>query len=232
MRDSYLADALAFLVTTVFDLYILVVMLRFLFQWVRADFYNPVSQFVVQLTNPPLRFLRRFVPGLGGVDLAALVLMLALKFLERWVVLGIQGVGAGPVAALILAVADLIDLAISVFMVSVLVQVPAKFRRDAPGAQVPRQKHRSGLGQQFVDKAGRQRLSLVYQDELFPLYLQVVGDECHDRYGDFLVRCLGQCQRALLAVHDPGNTTLIAVNRDAQGSALSDPLVAGRSGTA
>ena len=123
MRDSYLADALAFLVTTVFDLYILVVMLRFLFQWVRADFYNPVSQFVVQLTNPPLRFLRRFVPGLGGVDLAALVLMLALKFLERWVVLGIQGVGAGPVAALILAVADLIDLAISVFMVSVLVQV-------------------------------------------------------------------------------------------------------------
>ena len=123
MRDSYLADALAFLVTTVFDLYILVVMLRFLFQWVRADFYNPVSQFVVQLTNPPLRFLRRFVPGLGGVDLAALVLMLALKFLERLVVLGIQGVGAGPVAALILAVADLIDLAISVFMVSVLVQV-------------------------------------------------------------------------------------------------------------
>ena len=123
MRDSYLTDALAFLVTTVFDLYILVVMLRFLFQWVRADFYNPVSQFVVQLTNPPLRFLRRFVPGLGGVDLAALVLMLALKFLERWVVLGIQGVGAGPVAALILAVADLIDLAISVVMVSVLVQV-------------------------------------------------------------------------------------------------------------
>ena len=123
MRDSYLADALAFLVTTVFDLYILVVMLRFLFQWVRADFYNPVSQFVVQLTNPPLRFLRRFVPGLGGVDLAALVLMLALKFLERWVVLVIQGVGAGPAAALVLAVADLVDLAISVFMVSVLVQV-------------------------------------------------------------------------------------------------------------
>lgn len=96
VRDSYLTDAPAFLVTTVFDLYILVVMLRFLFQWVRGDFYNPVSQFVVQLTNPPLRFLRRFVPGLGGVDPAALVLMLALKFLERWVVLGIQGVGAGP----------------------------------------------------------------------------------------------------------------------------------------
>lgn len=123
MRDSYLANALAFLVTTAFDLYILVVMLRFLFQWVRADFYNPVSQFVVQLTNPPLRFLRRFVPGLGGVDLAALVLMLALKFLERGVVLGLQGVGAGPAAALVLAVADLVDLAISVFMVSVLVQV-------------------------------------------------------------------------------------------------------------
>lgn len=123
MSQSYLVDAGAFLVTTVFDLYILVVMLRFLFQLVRADFYNPVSQFVVQLTNPPLRFLRRFVPGLGGVDVAALVLMLALKMLERWIVLGMQGVAAGPVAALLLAIADLLDLAVSVFMVSILVQV-------------------------------------------------------------------------------------------------------------
>ncbi len=123
MSQSYLVDAGAFLVTTVFDLYILVVMLRFLFQLVRADFYNPVSQFVVQLTNPPLRYLRRFVPGLGGVDVAALVLMLALKMLERWIVLGMQGVAAGPVAALLLAIADLLDLAVSVFMVSILVQV-------------------------------------------------------------------------------------------------------------
>lgn len=123
MSQSYLVDAGAFLVTTVFDLYILVVMLRFLFQLVRADFYNPLSQFVVQLTNPPLRYLRRFVPGFGGVDVAALVLMLALKMLERWIVLGMQGVAAGPVAALLLAVADLLDLAVSVFMVSILVQV-------------------------------------------------------------------------------------------------------------
>lgn len=123
MSQSYLVDAGAFLVTTVFDLYILVVMLRFLFQLVRADFYNPVSQFVVQLSNPPLRYLRRFVPGFGGVDVAALLLMLVLKFVERWIVLGMQGVTVGPVAALLLAVADLLDLAISVFMVSILVQV-------------------------------------------------------------------------------------------------------------
>jgi YggT family protein len=123
VSQSYLADAGAFLVTTVFDLYILVVMLRFLFQLVRADFYNPVSQFVVQASNPPLRYLRRFIPGLGGVDVAALVLMLALKVLERWIVLGMQGVAAGPVALGLLATADLLDLAISVFMVSILVQV-------------------------------------------------------------------------------------------------------------
>lgn len=123
MSQSYLVDAGAFLVTTVFDLYILVVMLRFLFQLVRTDFYNPVSQFVVQLSNPPLRYLRRFVPGFGGVDVAALLLMLVLKFVERWIVLGMQGVAVGPVAALLLAVADLLDLAISVFMVSILVQV-------------------------------------------------------------------------------------------------------------
>ena len=53
--------------------YLTVVLLRFLLQLARADFYNPISQFVVKATNAPLRPLRRVIPGIGGVDGASLL---------------------------------------------------------------------------------------------------------------------------------------------------------------
>lgn len=123
MSGSYLGEAGSFLVSTVIDLYILVLMLRFLFQLVRADFYNPVSQLVVRLTTPVLRVVRRVVPGYGGVDWASVVLVLLLKLLERALVLGIGGVRAGPGALVLLAVADLLGLLINIFVVAVLAQV-------------------------------------------------------------------------------------------------------------
>lgn len=69
------ASAILFLVNTLCSLYGMVVLLRFLLQLVRADFYNPLSQFVVKATNPLLRPLRRVIPGAFGIDFAALVLL-------------------------------------------------------------------------------------------------------------------------------------------------------------
>jgi YggT family protein len=54
MGDDYLTNPLEFLISTLFSLYIMAVMLRFLLGLVRADFYNPVSQFLVRITNPLL----------------------------------------------------------------------------------------------------------------------------------------------------------------------------------
>ena len=54
MTGGYFADAGLFLVDTVLGLYILIVLLRFLFQLAGADFYNPLSQFIVKASNPPL----------------------------------------------------------------------------------------------------------------------------------------------------------------------------------
>ena len=59
MNGAYLGNAGVFLVQTLFGLYILALMLRFLLQWARADFYNPLVQLLVKLTNPPLLPLRR-----------------------------------------------------------------------------------------------------------------------------------------------------------------------------
>ena len=67
-------QAVLFLIDTAFSLYLMVVILRLWLQLVRADFYNPFSQFVVKATNPLVLPLRRLIPSLGSLDTATLLL--------------------------------------------------------------------------------------------------------------------------------------------------------------
>lgn len=120
--NGYLLNPVEFLITTLFQLYIILVMLRFLLQWVRADFYNPFSQFIVKVTNPLLKPLRRFVPGIGGIDMASVVLMLLLQFISLALVLLIRGGGIELLALIIWSLAELIELAFNVFIFSIIIQ--------------------------------------------------------------------------------------------------------------
>lgn len=110
MSAGYFLNPVVFLIDTLFGLYILMVMLRFLLQSVRADFYNPVSQFLVKVTNGPLRPLRRIIPGWGGIDNASLVLLFLLQFIGLGLILFLSG--ATPDVTLIpgLAVASITKL--------------------------------------------------------------------------------------------------------------------------
>lgn len=67
-------NSLSFLINTLFDLYIMVVILRIWLQAARADFYNPFSQFIVKATQPVVGPLRRVIPSIGSIDLATIVL--------------------------------------------------------------------------------------------------------------------------------------------------------------
>lgn len=64
---------LTFIVPTIIQLYIIILLLRVWMQWVRADFYNPFSQFVVKVTQPIVGSLRRFIPAVGAIDTATLL---------------------------------------------------------------------------------------------------------------------------------------------------------------
>ncbi|HGJ5874670.1 MULTISPECIES: YggT family protein [Arsenophonus] len=64
---------LTFIVPTIIQLYIIILLLRVWMQWVRADFYNPFSQFVVKVTQPIVGPLRRFIPAIGAIDTATLL---------------------------------------------------------------------------------------------------------------------------------------------------------------
>ena len=87
--------ALFFLLDFVFSAYIFIVLTRFVLQLARADFYNPISQFVLKATNPLLKPLRRVIPGYGGLDIASLVLVVVLIILKAVILLSIQ-VGGFP----------------------------------------------------------------------------------------------------------------------------------------
>jgi len=123
MSGSYLTDPLVFLVRTLFGLYIAVVLIRFLLQWARADFYNPISQFVVRVTAPVLRPLRQIIPGYGGMDLASLVLAWALKAVELALIAGLLGHGGPLLGALAWAVPALLELVIDLFLFAILIRV-------------------------------------------------------------------------------------------------------------
>ncbi len=115
--------ATIFLVQTVFGFYVLAVMLRFLLQWVRADFYNPLVQFLVRITNPPLLPLRRIVPGYRGLDLAGVVLAFILQLVEVLLVALLLGQSLGLGSLLLLTVMELLKLLINIYLWGIIIQV-------------------------------------------------------------------------------------------------------------
>jgi len=121
MDSNYLANPATFLVQVIFGLYALIVILRFLLQVLRADFYNPLSQFVVKLTSPLLTPLRRIIPSAGGLDLSSLLLAWVVKALELFLVLWIGGRGLHVAAPLLLAIPELLTLVINIFLFSTII---------------------------------------------------------------------------------------------------------------
>ncbi len=135
MGSSYVTSPLLLIINTLFDLYIMLVLLRFMLQWLRADFYNPVSQFIVRVTTPPLKPLRRLIPGFGGQDIAALTLVLII-ILIKYIIIRSMGAGVvelanvmapigsvGVLGLLVIAVAEILSMFINIFLFAVIISV-------------------------------------------------------------------------------------------------------------
>ncbi len=123
MSDSYFSGLGVFLIDTLVSLYLFALMLRFLLQWAEADFYNPISQFLVKLTHPPLRYLRRFIPSVRRIDSASLVLMLAVQILSDYLVFTLQQISASPASLLLVALGQLLELLYNILFYSILISV-------------------------------------------------------------------------------------------------------------
>ena len=136
MNGNGLVDAVTFLIHALGGLYLLAVLLRFVLQLVRADFYNPLSQFIVRATSPLLMPLRRVIPGFGGIDLASLVLALLVQLALILIILALDG-GASWTLPLLLAwsLIGVTSLFLKIFFFALIVSVILSW--VAPGTHNP-----------------------------------------------------------------------------------------------
>ncbi|WP_417703661.1 YggT family protein [Pseudomonas sp.] len=134
---SGLIEALIYIIQTLGSLYLLIVLLRFILQLVRADFYNPLSQFIVKATQPLVTPLRRIIPGFAGLDLASLVLAILVQLLLMVVTLTLMGynVGGFILQLLVWSLIGVTSLFLKVFFFAMIISVILSW--VAPGSYNP-----------------------------------------------------------------------------------------------
>ncbi len=123
MGGGYFSNAGVFLINAVFGLYIFAVLLRFLLQLVRADFYNPLCQAIVTVTNPPLRPMRRYIPALRGLDTSSVILLLVLQMINTWLVAMILGASPSLSGLVVISLAELFNNTVWTFIGAIIIQV-------------------------------------------------------------------------------------------------------------
>ncbi|MGB0764398.1 MAG: YggT family protein [Luminiphilus sp.] len=131
-----LNEIAAFLVETAASLYLILVVVRGMLQAARADFYNPISQFVARLTNPPLQALHRIIPIRSRVDPAVLVLALAVQAIAIVTTLLLAGFALpGPVTILVWSLIGVAGLVVNTYLVALIVMIVVSW--VAPGTRHP-----------------------------------------------------------------------------------------------
>lgn len=121
---SAMNDILIYLIQTLLNLFLLAMLLRFLLQLVRADFYNPISQFLVKATNPLVLPMRKIVPGFGGLDMASLLLALLLQLLGIVAILVIGDLGLPPILLLLVwSLLGVIGLLVNIYFFALLAMI-------------------------------------------------------------------------------------------------------------
>jgi YggT family protein len=116
-------SALIFLVKTLADLYLLTFLLRFIMQWVRASYYNPLAQFVLKVTSPLVVPARRVLPSLGGLDTPTLAVLILLEIVVTFVLLRLAGISLPVPVLLLYSFLRLIALALWFYTVALFIYV-------------------------------------------------------------------------------------------------------------
>jgi YggT family protein len=115
----YLLNALALLIELAFDAVATLFVLRLAAEACRADFHNPLSQFVYRYTNPLLAPIRRVLPNWRRINLAALLVAWLVLLLKRLVLFALVGFVPRPVGLVVLSLAELLDFVLVFYLVLV-----------------------------------------------------------------------------------------------------------------
>lgn len=127
--------AIIFIISTIAQLYLLVMLLRFWLPWLGADFRNPIAQGILRLTSPLVIPVRRVIPPLGRLDTATVVVAFALQYLTVLVILTISGIAAGIALIALTALVDLVLLSLRLFTFAIFIHIILSW--IAPGTYNP-----------------------------------------------------------------------------------------------
>ncbi len=118
-----MTQALYFIIKTLAQLYLLLLLLRFWLPWLRADFRNPVAQGILRFTSPLILPLRRVLPSISRLDTATVLAAFVIQFLTLLVLLALTNRPIEPVAVAVTAVAELVILSLNLFFFAILIRI-------------------------------------------------------------------------------------------------------------
>ena len=125
-----------YLLETAASFYLILTVLRGMLQLARADFYNPISQFVVRATNPPLRVIHRVIPSAGRFDPAVLILAVLVQVLAIVAKLTLSGFSLPDITSLLIwSVLGVVGLIINTYLIALVVMIVISW--VAPGTRHP-----------------------------------------------------------------------------------------------
>ena len=142
---TYFQHALVSLLETIIGLYLIAAVLRFLLELLRVDFHNPLVRTIATITTPPLRILRRFIPELYGLDLAAVVLIWLIELVKLTLRLFVADHDFNWSGALIVSLANGLNAIVWVLLLAVLIRVVISW--VAPASRHPAVRLVSGLSE-------------------------------------------------------------------------------------
>ncbi|MDY7562797.1 YggT family protein [Pseudomonas sp. 10B1] len=131
-----LTGAMTFVIQTLVSLYLAIVLLRFVLQLVKANFYNPLCQFAVRATQPLLKPIRRIIPSVFGLDTSSLLLAIIVQALLMALVLAMTYGAIGDIPHLLIwSIIGVTSLFLKIFWVAMIVMVIVSW--VAPGSHNP-----------------------------------------------------------------------------------------------
>ncbi len=128
-------SALTFIISSIAQLYLLVLLLRLFMPWMGPTFQNPIAQAILKLTSPLVVPVRRILPPIGKLDTATLVVAFGIQYLTILVIAVIHRAAPGIVPIAVTAAVNLAVLAINLFVFAIIIRVVLSW--VSPGAYNP-----------------------------------------------------------------------------------------------
>lgn len=130
-------SAIVFIVSSLAQLYLLVLLLRLMLPWLGIPYNNPVSQGILKLTSPLVVPVRRLLPPIGKVDTATLLVALVIQFATIYVIMLILGRTPPVLPVLITAIVDLFILGVRLFVFAIIIRIVLSWVGGAGGTYNP-----------------------------------------------------------------------------------------------